>query len=84
MLSIRGYLPAPLADTIIGANRRLRHPAVQEEIERRVAIYADQVEQHGRITWLPRRGSGESARAMRVEPRVSAACECVRVLGEVG
>jgi hypothetical protein len=49
----------PVADTIIGPGRRFRHPAVQAEIERRVAIYSQQVEQTGRINWLPYRGSGE-------------------------
>lgn len=49
----------PVADGIIGPNRRFRHPAVQAEIERRVAIYARQVEQTGQITWLPYRGSGQ-------------------------
>jgi len=59
----KAYRPVP--DTIIGPDSRLRHPAVQAEIECRVAIYADQVEQHGHIgrKWLPYRGSGKSARA---------------------
>jgi hypothetical protein len=63
-LSVRGYRPAFLAHTILalGADRRLRHPAVQEEIELRVDIYAKQVEKQGHIgKWLPRRGSGKSA-----------------------
>jgi len=81
MLPIKGRLPVPLADTIIGSDSRLRHPAVQAEIECRVGIYADQVEQYGRIgrKWLPKRGSGKSALA-----RVCAAgpCERERVLGE--
>jgi hypothetical protein len=53
-----------------------------------VAIYAEQVEQHGRIRWLPRRGSGKSARAMSAERAARAACpvepvaESVRVLGD--
>ena len=55
----KAYRPVP--GTIIGPDRRLRHPAVQAEVERRVSMYARQVEQHGRITrWLPARGSGES------------------------
>ena len=33
----------------------------QAEVDRRVAIYARQVEQTGRITWLPHRGEGQSA-----------------------
>jgi hypothetical protein len=41
--------------------RRLLHPAEQQEIKRRVAIYAVQVEEHGYFDWLPRRGSGLSA-----------------------
>ena len=66
MLPIRGCLPVPLADTIIGADSRLRHPAVQAEVEVRVSAYANQVEQYGRIRrWLPRRGSGKSARVRR-------------------
>jgi hypothetical protein len=57
----KAFRPAP--DTIIGPDRRLRHPAVQEEIELRVDIYAEQVERYGRIgRWLPRRGSGRSVR----------------------
>ena len=77
----------PVADTIIGPDSRLRHPAVQQEVELRVDIYANQVERNGRIKWLPRRGSGKSARERRVERRASgasAACadECLRVLGE--
>ena len=63
MQSIRGHLPVTLPDTLIGADSRLRHPAAQAEVEARVAIYAEQVEQHGRMRWLPRRGSGKSARA---------------------
>ena len=49
----------PVADTIIQPGRRFRHPAVQAEVERRVAIYAEQVEKTGQISWLPFRGSGE-------------------------
>jgi len=47
-------------DTIIGADRRLRHPAVQAEIELRVSIYTKQVEEQGYISWLPHRCSGIS------------------------
>ena len=42
-------------------NPYLRAPEEQTEIDRRVAIYAKQVEETGRITWLPHRGEGESA-----------------------
>ena len=53
------HRPAP--DTIIGPDRRFRDPAVQAEIERRVEVYAKEVEQQGHITrWLPMRGSGQS------------------------
>ncbi len=76
MLPIRGCLPVPLADTIIGSDRRLRHPAVQVEIECRVGVYANQVEQYGRMRWLPKRGSGKSARATRLsEPSEPSADE---------
>ena len=44
-----------------GDSPRLRAPQEQAEIDRRVAIYAKQVEETGRITWLPHRGEGESA-----------------------
>ena len=74
-LSVRGYRPAFLAETIfaLGAARRLRHPAVQEEIELRVDIYAEQVKRYGRIRrWLPRRGKGKSVRAMRADEVVRA------------
>lgn len=56
-LPVKAYRPVVM-DVIIGPARRFRHPAVQAEIERRIAVYAQQVEQTGRITWLPRRGSG--------------------------
>jgi hypothetical protein len=79
MKSIRGHMVVTLADTIIGADRRLRHPATQAEIEYRVGVYANQVEQHGRISWLPRRGSGLSARA---RAHASSRCEREWVLGE--
>jgi hypothetical protein len=49
----------PRPDSIVGPASCNRHPAVQAEIERRVAIYARQVEQTGMITWLPSMGSGE-------------------------
>jgi hypothetical protein len=53
-------------DTIIGCGCRFRDPAVQVEIESRVVIYTEQVEQHGHIRrWLPRLGSGKSARGRR-------------------
>ena len=55
----KAYRPVP--DKIIGPDCRLRDPALQAEIERRVEIYAEQVERQGRITrWLPWRGSGRS------------------------
>ncbi len=71
MLSIRGHLAVTLADTIIGSDRRLRHPATQAEIEACVAVYADHVERYGRIEWLPRRGSGKSARARELRASAS-------------
>jgi hypothetical protein len=49
----------PRPDTLVGPAHRNRHPSMQAEIERRVAIYAQQVEQTGRITWLPHLGSGD-------------------------
>ena len=56
---LRAYRPAP--DTIIGPGRRFREPEVQAEIDQRIVLYTQDVEQHGRITrWLPRRGSGQS------------------------
>ncbi len=33
----------------------MRHPSEQAEIDRRVAIYAGQVERTGRFSWLPHR-----------------------------
>ena len=45
----------------IAGSGRLRHPLEQAEVDRRVAIYARQVEQTGRITWLPHRGEGQGA-----------------------
>jgi hypothetical protein len=57
----KAFRPKP--DTIIGPDRRFRDPAVQAEIERRVAVYAEQVARQGAITrWLPRRGNGQSAK----------------------
>jgi hypothetical protein len=85
MFSIRGWLPVPFPDTILGADSRLRDPAVQAEVELRVALYGGQFERYGKITkWLPRRGSGKSARAMRTERAARAAepaDESERVLG---
>ncbi len=49
----------PVADKPIPPGRRFRDPVVQAEIERRVAIYAEQVARKGFFTWLPHRGSGE-------------------------
>ena len=49
----------PRPDTIVGPDRKYRHPAVQAEIERRVKTYAEQVQRNGRIAWLPRLGSGD-------------------------
>lgn len=55
----KAYRPVP--EEMIGPSRIYRHPAMQEEIERRVSIYAQQVAQSGRIRWLPHRGEGKSA-----------------------
>jgi hypothetical protein len=60
------------------ADCRLRHPAVQEEIEDRVAIMAGQYERRRRIRHLPYLGSGQSARADHRE----CADESERVLGD--
>jgi len=38
-----------------GRGSRLRTPEDQAEIARRVAIYTEQVERTGQITWLPHR-----------------------------
>jgi len=52
----------PGLTTVIPPDKRLRHPAVQAEIEFRVTAYAEQVEKYGHIKkWLPWRGSGQSA-----------------------
>ena len=56
----KAYRPRP--QEIIGPGRRFRDLDEHEEIEHRVAMYAVQVEQRGRIThWMPSRGSGKSA-----------------------
>lgn len=57
-VTIKAFRPR-VTDVIVGPARKNRHPAVQAEIERRVAIYAHQVEQTGRIRWLPYLGSGK-------------------------
>ncbi|MFB3894497.1 MAG: hypothetical protein ACE15C_21050 [Phycisphaerae bacterium] len=48
----------PMADGMIGPAKRFRDPDEQAEVERRIAIYARQVEEHGVITWLNRKGTG--------------------------
>ena len=59
----KAYRPKP--QEAIGRGRRFRDPEEQAEVDRRVEVYAKEVEQQGRITrWLPRRGSGESATAI--------------------
>jgi hypothetical protein len=58
--SQRAFRPVVM-DVVVGPAKRFRHPAVQAEIERRITIYTSQVEQTGRITWLPMRGKGRSA-----------------------
>lgn len=45
----------------VASNQHLRHPQEQAEIDSRVAIYIRQIEQEGRIRWLPRKGEGQSA-----------------------
>lgn len=55
----KAFRPKP--DKEIRTDRRHLHPAEQDEIKRRAAIYAKQVAEHGQITWLPHRGSGQSA-----------------------
>ena len=57
---IKAHRPR-VEDEIVGPSQRFRHPAVHEEIQRRVAIYAEQVAKTGRIKWLPHRGEGQSA-----------------------
>ena len=69
----KAFRPTP--DSEVPIDRRLLHPAEQEEIEDRVVAYAKQVAQRRRMKWLPSKGSGESARPMRSD-------ECQRVLGE--
>jgi len=59
-LPLRAHRPRVM-DRIVGPGQRFRHPAEQAEIECRVAIYARQVEQIGRIAWLSHRGEGRSA-----------------------
>jgi len=54
---VKGYRPR--VEVAVGPDRRFRHPAAQAIIDRRVAIYATQVEEQGFITWLPRKGSGQ-------------------------
>jgi hypothetical protein len=39
-------------------SNRFRSPEEQDEISRRVAIYASQVRANGRLTWLPQRKAG--------------------------
>lgn len=56
----RAFRPsAALPPQQAASSTRRNHPAVQAEVDRRVEIYARQVEERGRITWLPHRGSGE-------------------------
>jgi hypothetical protein len=56
----KAYRPKPEEAT--GPDRRFRHPEEQAEIESRIAIYAEQIEKHGRFTRrLPKKGSGQSA-----------------------
>lgn len=54
---LKGYRPVVM-DIVPGVGRRFRIPVVQAEIDRRIAIYTRQVEQTGRIRWLPYRGTG--------------------------
>ena len=56
----KAYRPVP--EESIGPSRLYRHPAMQEEIQHRVGIYAQQVAQRGHIRWLPARGDGKSAK----------------------
>jgi hypothetical protein len=59
----KAYRPKP--HEAIGRGRRFRDPEEQAEVDRRVEVYAKEVELLGRITrWLPRRGSGGSATVM--------------------
>jgi len=56
--TVKGFRPVVM-DDIVGPAMRFRHPAVQKEVDRRIALYGAQVERTGRIrNWLPRRGSG--------------------------
>lgn len=50
---------AALPSRQLVSSPRMRHPLEQVEIQRRVAIYARQVEEQGRITWLPHKGEGQ-------------------------
>lgn len=43
-----------------GTPHSLRHPDTQAEIDRRVNIYARQVEMIGRIVWMQHRGKERS------------------------
>jgi len=66
----KAFRPKP--DNVILMDRRLLHPAEQDELKHRIAIYVKQVEEQGQITWLPRRGSGQS-----VSDEMSVSVECV-------
>jgi hypothetical protein len=59
-------------DNEIPMDRRLLHPATQEEIKDRVAAYAEQVGRRGRMKWFPSLGNGQSARPMRTDQTVDA------------
>jgi len=53
--SLRDYRVEPAPHHRSDLSNRLRSPAEQAEIDQRVAIYARQVEETGRILWLPRK-----------------------------
>ncbi|MFA6135241.1 MAG: hypothetical protein WC869_14605 [Phycisphaerae bacterium] len=58
----RAFRPsAALPSYEAASSPRMRHSLEQAEIERRVAIYARQVEERDRLTWLPHRGEGQNA-----------------------